>query len=104
MAWYEVVAHFFAAAFLTNAVPHFVQGVTGNRFPSVFAPPPRSSGPLANVIWAGINIAIALLLLHLVPVPDPWPRASEIAMTIGVAVTAIGLAVYFGRWRREHGG
>jgi drug/metabolite transporter (DMT)-like permease len=102
MAWYEVVAHFFAGAFLANTVPHFVLGVTGQRFPSVFSRPVGSaSSPLANVVWAGINAAIVVLLIALVPIPDPWPLASKIALAAGFFVIAVALALYFGRWREQ---
>ncbi len=40
MSWYHYLACFFAGAFLANAVPHFVQGISGERFPSPFATPP----------------------------------------------------------------
>jgi hypothetical protein len=39
MPWYSYVACFFAGAFLANAVPHFVKGVTGEAFPTPFAKP-----------------------------------------------------------------
>ena len=47
MPWYDYLAHFFAGAFLANGVPHFVQGICGNKFQSPFASPPgvgESSG------------------------------------------------------------
>jgi hypothetical protein len=31
MRWYFFVAYFFGGAFLVNAVPHFVNGVSGHR-------------------------------------------------------------------------
>jgi hypothetical protein len=37
MPWYAYVAYFFGGVFLVNAVPHFVSGVCGRRFPSPFA-------------------------------------------------------------------
>jgi len=40
MRWYFFVAYFFAGAFLVNAVPHFVNGVSGRSFPTPFASPP----------------------------------------------------------------
>jgi len=40
MKWYVYVAYFFGGAFLVNAIPHFVSGVTGHPFPSPFASPP----------------------------------------------------------------
>jgi len=40
MHWYNYLADFFAGVFLTNAVPHFTHGISGDRFPSPFANPP----------------------------------------------------------------
>src|ERR671936_355894 len=59
MEWYVYVARFFAGAFLANAVPHFVAGVQGRRFPSPFASPPGrgESSPVVNVVWGAANAA-----------------------------------------------
>lgn len=105
MAWYEVIAHFFAGAFLANIIPHFVQGVTGRPFPSAFSRPMGSdSSPFANVVWAAINAAIVAVLFWAVPIPDPWPAASKIAIAAGFFLTGLALASYFGRLRRERAG
>ena len=66
MAWYHYVAGFFAGAFLTNFVPHFVHGVSGNKFPTPFARPPGKglSSPTINVVWALFNLVIGYLLLR----------------------------------------
>jgi hypothetical protein len=67
MEWYNYLATFFAGAILANAVPHFVHGISGNRFPSPFSKPSGiglSSAPV-NVIWGLFNIAVGYaLLLH----------------------------------------
>src|ERR1700744_966658 len=64
MEWYNYIAAFFAGAFLANAVPHFVYGVCGDKFPTPFAKPPGKglSSPIVNVIWAGVNIIIGYVL------------------------------------------
>jgi hypothetical protein len=36
--WFNYIACFFAGAFLANFVPHFVHGISGDRFPTPFAP------------------------------------------------------------------
>jgi len=68
MHWYSYVAYFFAGAFLVNAVPHFVNGVSGRPFPTPFASPPGRglSSPLVNVLWGTLNAVIGYLLLRLV--------------------------------------
>jgi hypothetical protein len=65
MAWYVYFAYFFAGAFLTNAIPHFVSGVTGRRFPSPFASPPGrgESSPTVNVLWGTLNLIVGYLLV-----------------------------------------
>ncbi|MDR3706631.1 MAG: hypothetical protein P4L28_12090 [Paludibacteraceae bacterium] len=66
MKWYHYIAGFFAGVFLTNAVPHFVNGVSGNAFPSPFANPPGQglSSPLTNVLWALFNLLVGYLLFR----------------------------------------
>lgn len=67
MMWYLYIASFFAGTFLANAVPHFVQGVSGNKFPTPFAKPPGRglSSPAINVVWALFNALIGYVLLKL---------------------------------------
>jgi hypothetical protein len=66
MAWYNYLAAFFAGAFLANVVPHFVHGISGNRFPTPFAHPPGRglSSPTVNVIWAWANLVIGYVLFR----------------------------------------
>jgi len=66
MKWYHYIAGFFSGAFLTNAVPHFVNGISGNSFPSPFANPPGQglSSPLTNVLWALFNLLAGYLLFR----------------------------------------
>jgi hypothetical protein len=61
MNWYNYVACFFAGAFLANFVPHFVHGISGDRFPTPFAHPPGKglSSATVNVFWAFLNLAAA---------------------------------------------
>jgi hypothetical protein len=66
MKWYHYIAAFFAGAFLANAVPHFINGVSGNPFPTPFANPPGKglSSPIVNVIWACFNMLAGYILLR----------------------------------------
>src|ERR1700712_4681626 len=66
MEWYTYLAAFFAGAFMANAVPHFVQGISGNKFPTPFAKPPGKglSSPTLNVIWALGNLVVGYILLQ----------------------------------------
>jgi hypothetical protein len=65
MKWYHYIAAFFAGVFLANTVPHYVNGISGNPFPSPFADPGvGNSSPLINVLWAAFNLFIGYLLLR----------------------------------------
>lgn len=66
MKWYHYIAGFFAGVFLTNVVPHFVNGISGNAFPTPFANPPGQglSSPLTNVFWALFNLLVGYLLFR----------------------------------------
>jgi hypothetical protein len=66
MAWYNYLAAFFAGAFFANVVPHFVHGISGNRFPTPFAHPPGRglSSPTVNVIWAWVNLVVGYVLFR----------------------------------------
>ena len=65
MRWYHAVSYFFGGAFLVNALPHFLQGVSGYPFPSPFATPMGEgpSSPSVNVLWGTANFVAAYLLL-----------------------------------------
>jgi hypothetical protein len=64
--WYSYIACFFAGIFLANAVPHFVHGISGDRFPTPFAKPPGKglSSPTVNVVWALFNLVVGYVLLR----------------------------------------
>ncbi|WP_316803691.1 hypothetical protein [Pedobacter nototheniae] len=66
MKWSHFLAGFFAGVFLTNAIPHFVNGISGIPFPTPFSDPPGKglSSPLINVLWALFNIIIGYLLFR----------------------------------------
>jgi hypothetical protein len=66
MPWYDYIACFFAGMFLANVVPHFVHGISGDRFPTPFAKPPGKglSSPTVNVVWALFNLAVGYILFR----------------------------------------
>jgi hypothetical protein len=67
MKWHHYIAGFFAGVFLTNVIPHFVNGISGNAFPTPFADPPGKglSSPLTNLLWAFTNLFIGYLLFRI---------------------------------------
>lgn len=78
MRWLHHVAYFFGAAFLVNAVPHFVAGVSGAPLQTPFADPPGTglSSSTVNVAWGLFNLLMAYLLLLRVGSFDlrRWPH------------------------------
>ena len=103
MPWYDYLAHFLAGAFLPNGVPHFVQGICGNKFQSPFASPPGvgESSAIVNVLWGWFNFAIAGALLRYFFPPLPPPLGGSIATALGVLVAALWLANHFGKVRKS---
>lgn len=66
MRWYHYLLAFLAGFFLTNTIPHLVQGISGNPFPTPFSDPPGKglSSPLVNVLWACFNLLVGYVLLR----------------------------------------
>ncbi len=96
MKWYHFIACFFAGAFLANAVPHFVHGISGDAFPSPFANPPGKglSSPLVNVIWGLGNFFVGYLLLRLGKVSHEH-KWNLLVFFIGVILMSIMLSITF---------
>jgi len=96
MKWYHFIACFFAGVLLTNAVPHFVQGISGNSFPTPFANPPGKglSSPTVNVLWALANLLIGYVLLRVGKVSQTkiWTLLTFFA---GVVCISIMLSITF---------
>jgi hypothetical protein len=96
MPWYLYVASFFAGIFLANAVPHFIQGISGNKFPSPFSKPSGRglSSPVVNVVWALFNMLVGYILLKVGQVnSDNLP--SLFIFFIGVAAISIFSSINF---------
>src|SRR5260370_37109328 len=65
MTLLDYIFCFLAGALLANAVPHFVHGISGDRFPTPFANPP-GKGTL-NVAWSLFNLVLGYILFRLGP-------------------------------------
>jgi uncharacterized membrane protein len=94
--WLTYVACFFAGLFLANAVPHFVHGISGDRFPTPFAHPRGRglSSPTLNVLWALFNMFIGYLLLRAGNISG-GNDCSFLAFFAGVAAISAMLSVRF---------
>ncbi|HUB52954.1 MAG TPA: hypothetical protein VL986_12430 [Terracidiphilus sp.] len=103
MLWLALVALFFGGAFLANAVPHIVNGISGRAFQTPFAKPPgRGVSPSSiNVLWGFINLFVAWLLLIRVGNFNVhnWTHVSM--ALVGALIMSMNLARHFGQF---HGG
>ena len=100
MRWYHYVSYFFGGAFLANAVPHFVSGVSGHTFQSPFAHPPGegSSSALVNVLWGFTNLVIGYLILARVGTFELRRWRHVIVAGVGALLMAVMLRRGFGRF------
>jgi hypothetical protein len=96
MKWHHYAACLLAGILLTNAVPHFVHGISGDSFPTPFANPPGKglSSPLLNVLWALANLLIGYILLRIGKVSrtNKW---SLLAFFAGVVSLSIMSSIVF---------
>ena len=98
----QYIAAFFAGAFLANAIPHFVHGISGDKFPTPFAKPPGKglSSSLVNVVWSLVNVVIGYLLFNSGKVADAnmQPR---IIFFLGVIAMSVMLSIRFQSKHKE---
>ena len=100
MRWYHYVAYFFGGAFLANAVPHFVNGVSGRPFQSPFASPPGEglSSSTVNVLWGLFNLAVGYALVCRVGSFELRRTRHVLILGLGVLAMAIMLSRAFGKF------
>jgi hypothetical protein len=103
MNWWHLISYFFGGAFLANALPHLVSGVTGQRFQSPFAKPPGQglSSSTVNVVWGVINLSVAYVLICRVGDFTLRSAADAASIGLGFLLLSVLLARHFGRF---HGG
>jgi hypothetical protein len=94
--WYDYIACFFAGMFLANVVPHFVHGISGDRFPTPFAHPPGKglSSPTVNVVWALLNLVVGYILFRVGQVSG-GNKSALVSFFVGVAAISTMLSVRF---------
>ena len=93
---------FFCGAFFANSIPHFVQGVSGNKFPTPFSKPPGKglSSPLVNTAWGLLNMLIGWLLIE----PGHVFAQTHIPLLvafIGAALLSIMMSINFAKKHKE---
>jgi len=103
MDWVHDLAYVFAGAFLTNAVPHLVSGLTGRPFQSPFAKPPGKglSSSTVNFLWGFFNLAVGYALIAFVGTFDPRSAPQIVAVALGSLPIGLFAASTFGKL---HGG
>ncbi len=97
----SLLSLFFAAVFFVNGVPHFCQGISGNRFQSPFASPPGvgESSPVVNVLWGAFNFLVGYLLLRYAGQFHIGLNPATLVFFGGGLVMAVVLARHFGSVR-----
>ena len=102
MEWYQYLAAFFSGAFLANTVPHFIKGISGDKFPTPFAKPPGQglSSPLTNMIWSLVNLAVGYLLTSAGKI-STGNTPALITCFAGIAVMGIMLSIRFKTKHKE---
>jgi hypothetical protein len=100
--WYDYIACFFAGSFLANVVPHFVHGISGDRFPTPFAHPPGKglSSPTVNVFWALFNLIVGYVLFRVGKVSSGGDTAL-IVFFVGIAALSTMASVRFAEKHAE---
>ena len=98
---YNYIACFFAGIFSANVVPHFVHGISGDRFPTPFAHPPGKglSSPTVNVVWALFNLAVGYILFRVGKVSS----GNDLALVVffaGIAAISTMLSSQFAKRQR----
>lgn len=103
MPWYVYFAYFFGGAFLANALPHLIAGVSGQPLQTPFASPPFRglSPPTVNVAWALANLAFAYLLLVRVEALDLRSWSDVGVCFVGFGAMALQCARSLARIRKQ---
>jgi hypothetical protein len=100
MRWNHGLSYFFGGAFLANAVPHCVSGLTGHPFQSPFASPPGQglSPALTNVLWGFTNLVVGYILLGRVGHFELRKTSHAAVAGAGALLMAVMLSQAFGRF------
>ena len=101
MPWYFYLLQFVSGLFLANGVPHFVQGISGNRFQSPFATPPGvgESSPLINALWGYANLRSARCFFGSSSLAEIARWSGWILVGLGILMMAVMLSTHFGKVR-----
>jgi hypothetical protein len=100
MNWIHSVSYLFGGAFLANAFPHLVSGMTGRPFQSPFAKPSGEglSSATVNVGWGFFNAVVGYLLVAQVGAFDLRATTHVLAFGLGALLIGIFSARHFGQF------
>ena len=103
MVWYFYIAYFFAGAFLANSIPHFVNGISGQKFPTPFAHPPGKglSSSTVNVLWGFANFVVGSLLLIAVGSFSLGLTFESLAAILGALAISLFSSHVFGKLKEK---
>lgn len=103
MHWYDYLSYFFGGAFLSNSLPHLVNGVSGRAFQTPFAKPPGKglSSSTVNVYWGFFNLAVAYLVVIRVGSFSLYDIPQLLTLGAGFLLMSLMHSRHFGRF---HGG
>ncbi len=103
MEWLTYVSYFFGGAFVGNAIPHLVSGVSGRAFQSPFAKPPGEglSSARVNILWGYFNAGVGYLLIFKVGDFEIHQLGQVGAVGVGALVISLFCGQHFGKF---HGG
>ena len=100
MEWIRYVSYVFGGAFLANAVPHVVSGVTGRAFQTPFAKPPGQglSSSTVNALWGFCNLVVGYVLVCRIGDFNLRDTSDVVALGLGALAIALVSAWGFGRF------
>lgn len=90
--WQLYVYSFVAGLFGANGVPHFIKGITGQKFQTPFG---TDSSALLNVVWGWLNFVLAAMLLYFGNIHPHLLRAFSLT-AIGALLMALLLSYHWG--------
>jgi hypothetical protein len=98
----NLIATFFAGAFLCNGIPHLSSGLMGKPFPSPFAKPMGigDSPPIVNFLWGFFNLLVGISLLSRFPVAVGF-NSGFVTLAAGVSLMGANLSIHFGKVQRN---
>jgi hypothetical protein len=100
VSWYAYLLEFLAGILITNAIPHWVLGLSGSPFQTPFAKPSGvgESSPTVNVYWGFANLVGGVVVLN-----EFWPTSYVGWVVVSAGSLTIGTfsARHFGKVRAK---